>query len=293
MNNALPTRTLGKTELEVTQLGYGTAIAELMRTPIGDKHAEKLLNTVLDEGINFIDTAPDYGVSEDQIGKFISHRRDEFYLATKCGCVGDTWTPGHNWTSKQLLSNIDSSLRRMKTDQVDILQMHNPTVEDVLENGLIDTLQEIRAAGKTRFIGVSSGSPDLVQFADMGIFDVFQIPYSALERRHETMITHAANQGAGIIIRGGIAQGDNNTKTLDKVNNTWNRALENITGEIARHEFVLRFTLTHPSCHTTIVGTGKLDHLSTNIQSALTGPLNVDLYETAKQRLTDSGETPE
>lgn len=290
MGNTIPTTKLGRTDLEVSQLGFGTALPELSNSPLGDEHAGKLLNAVLDAGINFIDTSPDYGRSEYQIGEFISTRRDEFYLATKCGCVGHNWGQGHKWTSEQLHSNIDESLRRMKTDQVDILQMHNPTLADVEHNGLIETLQDIRASGKTRFIGVSSSSPDLIAFADMQVFDVFQIPYSALERRHENMITYVAGQGAGIIIRGGIAQGHNNK---DTTTDTWNNALEDVTGSMDRHEFVLRFTLTHPSCHTTIVGTGKLEHLYKNIQSTFNGALPTDLYETAKRHLTSTGEKPE
>ena len=85
----LPRRTLGKTGLEVTTLGYGAM--ELRGAPRGpevsDTEAEKVLNAVLDSGINFIDTSIDYGRSEEMIGKYISNRRGEYYLASKCGCV--------------------------------------------------------------------------------------------------------------------------------------------------------------------------------------------------------------
>ncbi len=85
----LPRRTLGKTGLAVTTLGYGAM--ELRGAPrgpeISDAEAERILNAVLDSGINFIDTSIDYGRSEELIGKFISSRRGEYYLASKCGCV--------------------------------------------------------------------------------------------------------------------------------------------------------------------------------------------------------------
>src|SRR3990172_2855305 len=84
----LPKRQLGRTGLQVTTLGYGAM--ELRGAPRGrdvsDEQAERILNAVLDAGINFIDTSIDYGVSEERIGKYISHRRSEYYLATKCGC---------------------------------------------------------------------------------------------------------------------------------------------------------------------------------------------------------------
>ena len=82
---------LGRTGLEVTQLGYGSMGLRGPRTwgvrVVGEEDADRFLNSVLDAGINFIDTSPDYGTSEERIGRHISSRRDEFYLATKCGSV--------------------------------------------------------------------------------------------------------------------------------------------------------------------------------------------------------------
>src|SRR5947208_16833425 len=87
----LPKRPFGQSGIEVTVLGYGAM--ELRGTriwagrPVTEKQAETILNAVLDAGINFLDTAPDYGTSEEFIGRFISHRRSEFFLGTKCGCA--------------------------------------------------------------------------------------------------------------------------------------------------------------------------------------------------------------
>jgi aryl-alcohol dehydrogenase-like predicted oxidoreductase len=286
---------LGRTGLEVTQLGYGTALPELSEGEHGDMFAGELLNAVLDSGINFIDSAPDYGRSEERIGKFVSHRRDEYFLATKCGCnidaAGVRGEPGHLWSAARLHANIDQSLERLKTDRVDLLQMHNPSFEDVEKGGLVQVLQEIKEAGKTRFIGVSSTAPDLMPFARMGVFDTFQIPYSALERRHESMIQEAADLGAGIIIRVGIAHGHNARESRDR---TWKDAgLAEIAGEMGRNAFILRFTLSHPACHTTIVGTGKLDNLAANLCSAQEGALPAQVYERAREQLSQSGEAAE
>ena len=137
MPENLKRRMLGLTGLEVTQLGFGTANSG----EVGNDQAERVLNAVLDAGINFIDTAPDYDRSEERIGKYISHRRDEFLLATKCGCNidshGERLDPGHLWTADRLRQNIDQSLSRMMTDHVDVLQMHNPSVEEVEYGGLV------------------------------------------------------------------------------------------------------------------------------------------------------------
>ena len=288
-------RTLGRSGLEVTQLGYGAAERGTSDAATADDQVAEVLNLALDAGINFIDTAPDYGASEDRIGRFIGHRREEFFLATKCGCNidvdGAKLEPGHVWTADRIHRNIDQSLERLKTDCVDLLQMHNPTVEDVESGRLVEALEEVREAGKTRFIGVSSTSPHLSRFANSDDFDTFQIPYSALERQHEVMIQSAADLGAGLIIRGGIGLGH---RASEERQQTWQRSgLDELCADMSRHEFVLRFTLTHPSCHTTIVGTTNVDHLAENIAAAKAGALPADTYAEAKRRLASFGEVPE
>ncbi len=295
MQASLPKRVLGRTGLQVTQLGFGGAERGLSDDSEADLQAECILNEVLDAGINLIDTAPDYGTNEDRIGKYVSHRRDEFYLATKCGCnidaEGKGLEPGHLWTADRLRRNVEQSLRRLRTDHVDLLQMHNPSVEDVEQGGLVQVLEEIRQAGMTRFIGVSSTAPHLLRFVAMGVFDTFQIPYSAVERRHEQMIQQAADAGAGIVIRGGIGLGHRGgEETWSK----WERArLDEISDGMSRYEFVLRYTLTHPSCHTTIVGTQDVAHLSANVAAAKAGPLSAEVYREAQGRLAGIGEDSE
>ena len=286
--------TLGRTGLEVTRLGFGAAERGLPDSADCDAQAAGVLNAALDAGVNLIDTAPDYGASEGRIGRYVGHRRHEFYLATKCGCnidgEGNRLQPGHLWTADRLRANIDQSLRRLRTDCVDLLQMHNPSVEDVEQGGLIEALEEIRGAGKTRFIGVSSTRPHLAAFVASGAFDVFQIPYSALEREHEGMIQQAADAGAGILVRGGISLGH---RADERRQAAWEKAgLEELAGGMSRHDFILRFTLAHPACHTTIVGTTNLDHMESNLAAARAGPLPPDLYAEARARLSSIGETP-
>ena len=163
--------------------------------------------------------------------------------------------------------------------------MHNPTVEEVEQNNLIEVLQEIKDSGKTRFIGVSSTAPDLIPFAEMGVFDTFQIPYTLLDREHEKMISVAAKSGAGIIIRGTIPS-DQSAKA-ETWWATWKRAkLEELSGDMSPYHFVLRFTLAHPDCHTKIMGTTNIDHQQSNIAAAIEGPLPKAIYDQVRQRLT-------
>jgi len=283
-------RTLGCTGLTVTLLGYGTR--ELFLPHVSEEQAERILNAVLDAGINFIDTSPDYGPGEECIGRYISSRRSEFYLATKCGCRPEEGR--HLWTRDTLLWNIDLSLKRMKVDYVDILQLHNPTVEETEAGKLVDVLQEIRDAGKTRWIGCSSTVPDLMEYVKRGYFDAYQIPYSALGRRHEEQITAAAASGCGTIVRGGVAKGilADGRERAGQGWETWEKAgLDTLLEGMTRMEFMLRFTNTHPHIHTNIVGTANPEHLAANVSAAERGPLPPHVYEEAKSLLAAAGET--
>lgn len=289
----METRTLGRTGIEATVLGYGAmAIRRGPEDGLSDDHAGRMLGAVLDAGINFVDTAPDYGVSEERIGKYISHRRAEYTLATKCGCniprEGGDEAPGHIWTRDRLLRNIELSLKRMKTDYVDIWQLHNAAVSDVEEGELLQAMEDVKQQGKVRHVSISSTLPHITTYVERGCFDTYQIPYSALQREEEDSITSAAESGAGTIIRGGVAKGEpgGDLATHDRWQ-TWAAAgLDELTGEgESRSAFLLRFTITHPHMHTTIVGTQSLDHLAENLRAAEAGTLPADVYEEAKQRL--------
>jgi aryl-alcohol dehydrogenase-like predicted oxidoreductase len=127
---------------------------------------------------------------------------------------------------------------------------------------LVSVMEEARAAGKLRWIGISSTPPHMVTFLESGIFDAFQIPYSLLERAHENVIKAVAQAGAGTIIRGGVPRRAPEDGGLGgrKYWVLWEQAqLDELraAGE-SRIAFLLRFALAHPSLHTTIVGTMNL-----------------------------------
>lgn len=112
------------------------------------------------------------------------------------------------FTRENIVAGIEQSLSRMKTDYLDVVQFHiSPSRQTLEENGAVEALLELKTAGKVRFIGMSGTLPRLHDHIAMGVFDVFQIPYSAVEREHEAAISEAAVAGAGIVIRGGAAKG--------------------------------------------------------------------------------------
>src|SRR5215475_15835461 len=285
----LPKRELGRTGLQVTTLGYGAM--ELRGAPRGrdvtEPQAEAILNAALDAGINYLDTAIDYGLSEERIGRYIADRRSEYYLASKCGCVvGATPAPRgqrnpHVFTRDNIIAGVEQSLTRMKTDHLDVLQFHaSPSRQTLEEHDAVDAVLSLKRAGKVRFIGMSGTLPHLADHIAMGLFDVFQIPYSAVEREHETIIAGAAASGAGIVIRGGAAKGaPSGAEGAGTQWERWQKArIDDVLEGMTPMEFILRFTFTHPNMATNIVGTIIPAHLEDNIVALLKGPLPPGLY---------------
>ncbi|MCA9175937.1 MAG: aldo/keto reductase [Planctomycetales bacterium] len=292
----LKTNILGRTGLAVTQLGYGSMGLRGPRTwgvrVVEEAEAERVLHAVLDAGINFIDTAPDYGISEERIGRSLGSRRGEFFLATKCGCAyiqhDDHLEVRHEWKPEVVRRNIDASLRRMRTDYVDLLQFHGGDAETLRTSGLIDLLLDLRERGLTRFIGVSTKLPDLPALIDLNVFDTFQIPFSCLAPEHDEWLSRAAASGAGIIVRGGVAQGGPDAEIQrTQLNEVWERAglEELLPGGMTRAALILRHTLSHPACHTTIVGTCNLLHLAENLASCEAGALPAELCDEIRRRV--------
>jgi len=309
----LPKRILGRTGLPVTTLGFGALELRGMVAGVGrplmPDQPERILNAVLDAGINYIDVAVDYGEAEAHIGRCIASRRQEFFLASKCGCPLDVtkFTPSertrfgvplprlHNYSRKNIIDAVHQSLRRMQTDYLDVVQFHFSPAKAVLEHeGAIETLHDLQRAGKIRFIGCSSILPHLTDHIAMGVFAVFQIPYSALQPEHEAAITAAAKAGAGIVIRGSVARGEPGAGQGDtNVWQLWEKAkMDELLEGMSATEFMLRFTITNPDVHTAIVGTLNPAHLHENITAVLQGPLPASVYIEAKRRLAAARAVP-
>ena len=146
-------RRLGRTGIEVTRLGFGLAEISRQEQHGGDtSDAARVLDLALDLGINFLDTAACYASTEALIGSVASHRRDEFFLASKCGHAVDT--EAEPWTAEVIAESVDRSLRRLRTDYLDILQLHSCNLE-VLERGEVI---EALSALATRVRPGSSGT---------------------------------------------------------------------------------------------------------------------------------------
>lgn len=290
----LARRDLGRTGLRISALGYGTMElrgAEHHKSrPLSPGRAEEVLESILNCGIDFIDTSIDYGESEAHIGRVLGDRRSQYILATKCGCpVGRTTAElqdrsnrRHQYDREHIRRGLAQSLERLRTDYVDLLQVHMSPSRAVLEQEqTVETLHELRAEGSVRYIGISSTLPNIEDHLAMGVFDVIQVPYSALQREHEEVIGRLTAAGLGVIIRGAVAQGPGS----DRFAKLEAAGMSNLLDGMSQTEFLLRFALTLPINGPVLIGTSDTKHLRANVEAAQRGPLPDDIYEEARKRL--------
>ncbi len=291
-------RQFGRTDMRVSPLGFGAM--ELKR--IDERESERLLHRVLDEGINYIDTSPDYKTSEEKIGKALRRRRGEFYLASKCGCNPHLDRPGsrhvHTWDAATLRRNIESSLSLLKTDYLDVWQLHG-ALPDQLEGGVagevVQTMFEMKREGKVRYIGASlrhgpkteEGYPTahgfrcIREYETWGVFDMVQIVYGGMARTSEEAIRGAAEKGLAVVIRGMVRD---YRPDFDELFSRVGLSECTEDGE-DRRSFLIRYALTHPAVAVGILGTSKEEHLLSNLRATRRGPLPPDVYEETQRRL--------
>ena len=150
-------RKFGKTDMEFSVLGFGGAEIGYNDNQTQEE-VNNLLNSALDAGLNVIDTAAAYKVSEELIGNAVSNRRKDFYLLTKCGAL-EAFTR-FDWSKKGILETIENSLRALKTDYLDIAQLHSCDSEILKRGEAIEGLQRAQEKGYTRYIGYSGDNKD-------------------------------------------------------------------------------------------------------------------------------------
>ena len=264
---------LGKTGLKVSRLGMG--LAEIGHLTLAEvEKAKRVLNAALDGGINFLDTAACYGNSEEFIGLAVSHRRKEYILATKCGHVTGGYS-GQAWTGQIVRDSINRSLKRMKTDYLDLVQLHSCDV-DVLERGeVIEELLKAKEEGKTRFVGYSGDNEAARWAVESGQFDTLQTSFSVADQHaRTTLFPLAEEKGMGIIIKRPIANGAWAAERSPSgyANEYFRRAqVMARKGPIPgapdnRILLSLGFTLARPEVDTAILGTRNPAHMLSNIQ---------------------------
>ncbi len=199
-------RSFGKTGLKVSVLGFGGS--EIGYQDASQKVTAKILGAALEAGINVIDTAECYQDSEALIGKTIGHRRDEFHLFTKCGHVTAALDHlgFHEWDPRLLTKSIDQSLKNLRTDHIDLLQLHSCSAERLRKGDVMRAIEAAKRAGKTRFVGYSGDSDDAVYAIETGAFDALQISVSIADQESiDRVLPLARKRDMGVIAKRPVA----------------------------------------------------------------------------------------
>ena len=281
----METRTLGKTGITVTRLGVGLAAIGEEESLDTIEKVERVLATALDSGITFFDTAECYFDSEEMVGRTISGRRSEFTLATKCGHGKPGITPVsqdiEDWSIEGITASIDRSLKRLRTDYVDLLQLHSCSTEELEKGDVIEALQRARDAGKTRFIGYSGDNEAAHWAVDSGAFDTLQTSFNLADQQPRlSLLTNAKAKGMGTIAKRPIANGawgapQSPTKGFkfdpNYADEYWRRtqemmALGPLEGDPKNPILLsLGFAYAHDDLDVAIIGTRSPEHMASNI----------------------------
>ena len=297
-------RILGKTGLKVSRLGLGAAQHGDLN--VQDARVERSLHHALDAGINFIDTAALYNRSEERIGRFLASRKDEFYLATKCG---SRWVDGpdgrkcvEDYTRDGILQSVEQSRKKLRLDVIDLVQFHGLPPADGLDEAL-ETLLEVKDRGWGRFVGVSADGPAAAAFVgkptgelDAAVLarkwpvDTWQFTYNFLSQEAASeLIPALREEGIGTIVKRPMSnvvwaweqvpENDFYQKPLQRARQL---PLQELAGDLSVVEFALRFVLSHPDVDVALSGTMNIGHLETNIRWAEKGPLPEETLRKAR-----------
>lgn len=274
-------RTLGRTNLSVSPLGFGGS--EIGYRGATQETVTRLLNAALDAGLNVIDTAECYKNSEELIGQAVSHRRRDYSLFTKVGHEHG-WDKPHDWSAESIGRSIDRSLKRLRTDRVDLVQLHSCGVE-VLERGeATAALQRAKEQGKTRFIGYSGDDQPALFAVKSGLFDTLQTSISIADQQAiDLLLPVARERNIGVIVKRPIANAAWRDAKEPKgaYHHTYWQRLRALRYDFLKEwdqaedaaSIALRFALSQPGVHTAIVGTQNPERWRANADLLNTGPL--------------------
>ena len=271
-------RRLGRTDMQVSVLGFGGS--EIGYQRVSGRTVSRLLGSALDAGLNVIDTAECYENSEELIGRTVGGRRREFYLFSKCG-HGRSY--GHaDWRPASLLASIERSLRRLRTDTLDLIQLHSCSLEHLKKGEVIEALERARERGFARYIGYS-GDGEAARYAiDCGRFDTLQTSVSIADQEAlDLTLPSAMARRMGVIAKRPIANvaWRYRRKPAEPYYQTYWTRLKALDFPFVREEAAgavstaLRFTLGAPGVHTAIVGTTKPQRWKENAALLAAGPL--------------------
>lgn len=265
-------RNYGTTGLQVSSLGLGAI--QIGNAVLSEAAVHEILDTAINLGINLIDTAPSYGISEQRIGQHLSSRRNQFVLSTKLGYGVEGI---EDWTGPCITAGVEQALRKLQTDRIDIAHLHScPSA--VLEGGeVVDALEKAKQAGKIIAIAYSGDNDDLSYAINMDRFDGFMASLNICDQ-HLLDGQLSGMPGKGFIAKRPTANHPwrfDSVPTGDYCETYWHRwkAMNPPAFDLEWGELSLRFALSFSGVSSAVVGTSSIKHLKQNIVWASKGAL--------------------
>jgi aryl-alcohol dehydrogenase-like predicted oxidoreductase len=240
-------------EILLTPIGFGAfkigrnvgiKYARAYELP-SEEESARLLNAVLDLGINYIDTAPAYGLSEERIGRALAARRDEFVVSTKVGETFESGRSSFDFSAEAVRRSVHRSLERLGRERLDLVFIHSSGEDKAIlrETDAAATLLELREAGLITAIGFSGKTPQGAEDA-LAWADALMIEHHLNDRSHEEVIRRAHDRGVGVIVKKPLA-----------------------SGRLPPEE-ALAFVLGYPGVTSAVVGGLDIEHIASNVRAA-------------------------
>lgn len=270
-------RTVGNSTIEISELSLGC-----MSLPTNLTEAKPIIELAINNGINYFDTADlyDKGLNEEIVGKCLIPYRDQVILATKVGNVWNESGNGWHWDASptHIEEGLKKSLRRLKTDYIDIYQLHGGTTEDSWDE-VTETFEKLKKEGLIREYGLSSIRPNVfIPFAKNSSAVSNMMQYSILDRRPEEWFDEIYKAGVTVVTRGTIAKGllTNEWRTrIDRTNGYMSYSKDELVDLLQRledeyvdlHAAAIAFNLSFPVVASTVIGARNEQQLLDNLQA--------------------------
>lgn len=270
-------RPYGSTGMAVSLLGFGAG--HIGDPAFGEKDCGAFLHGLLDAGVTLVDTARGYGLSEARIGRHLAGRRGEFILSTKVGYGVEGL---EDWTHTCVAAGVDRALKALRTDHLDIVHLHSCPREILAQGGVIEALEQAKAAGKIRAMAYSGENEALAFALASGRFDGVQCSLNLCDQRVlGDALPATRTQGLGLIAKRPLANAPwrwAERPTGEYCEVYWARlkAMGLDPGDLDWPELALRFAAFQEGVSSCIVGTTKLEHLKANLRLLEKGPLLKD-----------------
>jgi aryl-alcohol dehydrogenase-like predicted oxidoreductase len=289
-------KSLGRSGLEISRIGFGA-----MSLRMGEEANANLLHEAIALGINFFDTADlyDKGLNEEAIGKALKAKRDKVIIATK---VGNQWRAdgsGWDWNPNKdyILSCVEKSLKRLKTDHIDLYQLHGGTIDDPIDD-VIGTFESLQQQGKIRHYGISSIRPNVIrEYVKRSSIVSVMSQYSLLDRRpEETTLDLLKQNNIGLLARGALAQGMLVNKPSKEYLGHQPQGVEKAAEAIKQTskkrtpaQTAIQFVLHHDAITSAVVGMRTMEQLKEIVGTMDANKLSEEEYLLLKESIPANG----